>query len=62
MEHKQLVASAVFLLMVIQEQRALHIKVEIQRMKAVAVVEATSAVVEAEITPVVQVDLAMLHF
>ena len=45
-----LVVSAVFLLMVIQEQRVLHIKVEIQRMKVAAVVAVTSAVAVAEIT------------
>jgi hypothetical protein len=46
----------------IQEQLALNSKVEIQRMKVAAAVVATSVAVVAEITPVVQVDQALLHF
>jgi endo-alpha-1,4-polygalactosaminidase (GH114 family) len=45
-----------------QELPVLHTKVEIQRMKAAAVVVVTSAAVAVEITQVVLVDLATSHF
>jgi hypothetical protein len=61
-EHNQLVVQVDFQLMDIQEQLALNSKVEIQRMKVAAAVVATSVAVVAEITPVVQVDQALLHF
>jgi hypothetical protein len=61
-EHNPLVVQVVFPIMDIQEPLVLHTKVEIQRMKAAAVVVVTSAAVVVETTLVVRVDLVILHY